>query len=407
MRVDIGALLLAAVVVAEVMPNAAFSQSVSGGVPPSTYCEGLINSGAAASQYQLSGILPIAVLIMLVMLMVSGVAYALGRAFMIGRLTNFAKTEIGEVIITGLIVVVFLGTFALSTRVAGAQNFLAIDRGYANTPVFVKDCSYLSDTSVTLMDNYFIFAAAQTLLNLITNLKLSVKLNAAIGSAVSGSGPLGGIAAYGFNVTPFKGLTLVTGESSFGLGGLSGGNGIMGNLLTISSSIAMLLIGMTVFLSFIYALFPIFFYIGIVLRTFTLTRAAGGAFLGLFIGFYIFLPLMLSLTLGVNSAYLDTYTSSQFCSSTGLGCPSSSITTWLGNAWNLISSPFQILGCGLSSTSSCLYSVMIQKTIEPAMYTLAGVVLSLIFSFDFGNAVGDMLGAPSLSTRSVLKRWHI
>ena len=405
MKINIGALLLAVVAIVALLPGAASSQSA--GVPASAYCQGLINPAKGISQYQLSGVLPIAILIMLVMLMVSGVAYAIGRAFMIGRLTSFAKTEVGEVIITALIVVVFLGTFALSARVAGAQNFLAIDRGYANTPVFVKDCSYLSDTSVTLMDNYFIFAAAQTLLNLVTNLKLSVSLNSAVGSSVGTSGPSTGIAAYGFSVMPFKGLTLITGESTFMLGGLSGGNGIMGNLLMISSSIAMLLIGMTVFLSFVYALFPLFFYVGIVLRTFTLTRAAGGAFLGLFIGFYIFLPLMLSLTLGVNSAYADTYSSSQFCSSTGLGCPSSSLTTWLGNAWKLISSPFQILGCGLSGASSCMYSIMIQKTIEPAMYTLAGVILSLIFSFDFGNAVGDMLGAPSLSTRSVLKKWNI
>ena len=383
-----------------IVPQMGYAQLPGSSPSPtaSSYCQGLFNP-SNGGQYGFSEIFKLALLVMLVMIMISGIAYALGRAFAIGRLTRFAKTEIGEIIITALIVFVFLGTFALSTRVAGTQNMLAIDRGYANTPIFMKDCSYLSGTAVTLFDNYLIFAAAQTILNLVTNLKLSVSLDLGMGAK--------GVASEGFSLSPFKGLTLITGESTFELGGLAGGKGIMNNILTISASIATLMIGMTVFLSFIYALFPLFFYIGIVLRTLPLTRAAGGAFLGLFIGFYIFFPLMLDLTLGVTGGYAGLYTSSQFCNSTGIGCPTSSLSTWLGNAWHLISSPFQIVGCGLSGTSSCLYSIMIQKTIEPAMYTITGVILSLIFAFDFGNAVGDMLGAPSFNARTVLKKWNI
>ena len=438
--------------------------SVSGGPPQCIATPGLINpkniifngnSGSAQS------LLTISLLIMLMMLLVSGLAYGIGYAFRIDKLVRFAKSEIGEVIVTSLIVLIFIGTFSVASSTIGTKNLFAASQGTFNDNIFVSDCSLLAENSFDLMLPLLTVSSFRTqVLSFVGSWKVSI---------APGNWGL-------TNIEPLAGLSTLY--------------PILDALVYVAFGLVAVLLGMTVFIAIIYSLFPLFLYLGIILRTLPWTRAAGGAFLGLFIAFYVVFPLLLYISLVGYIPYQNTpgltvtpttnpplpnnpvtitatcFSSSDTCEvliDNNLnyknlvgksGAPTGTYTFTPPSAdcyliealdTNNQKSATQTLvvdgvgGVAPPCQTASTYSTFLQQTspsgsfdpgktfgvvlglmgklftfgiindfireiIEPVMFTIGALIISLIISFDFMEALGDLLGAPSLKSKDSLKR---
>ncbi|MEM3876738.1 MAG: hypothetical protein QXP24_03390, partial [Candidatus Micrarchaeaceae archaeon] len=127
-----------------------------------------------------------------------------------------------------------------------------------------------------------------------------------------------------------------------------------------------------------------------ILRTIPWTRAAGGAFLGLFIAFYLMFPILLYFMLQAS--------------------PSSSVlpvintNSFLKSPNSFISSTGTFLTTVLQMISFDIVTPFINVIVEPMIFTIFVLIISLIISYDFMELMGDVLGAPSLSSSNTLKR---
>lgn len=83
---------------------------------------------------------------------------------------------------------------------------------------------------------------------------------------------------FGFSINPFAGMTTLTSMLSLTMEAILGGMAIM--------------LGQSAFLSFIKTQLSIILPIGIALRSFPVTRYAGGALIAIFLGFYVFYPFL-------------------------------------------------------------------------------------------------------------------
>ncbi|MEM3876034.1 MAG: hypothetical protein QXP35_03070, partial [Candidatus Micrarchaeaceae archaeon] len=183
--------------------------------------------------------------------------------------------------------------------------------------------------------------------------------------------------------------------------------------ITISGMLIMLLFGMSIILGIIYAFFPIFLYIGIVLRAVPWTRAAGGAFLGLFAGLYIMFPIMLYFGLMGPAAFQClASTSSASTASTSSACPNSAASALSQVNSNFQASKVSSVNSGINIFTSIINTIngviapfgfITTYILEPVLYTLIIYIFSLIIAFNFMEQVGDLLGAPSLSSEHALK----
>ena len=423
------------------------------------------NSGAAQS------ILAVSLLIMIVMSFAIAIIYSIGYAFRLDKLLRFAKSEIGEIILTLLIVLLFIGTFTITSASIGTKNFFAAGSGVLNNNVFISDCSMLAQESFDLIGPMFGYGWQSVLLTMVGSLTIRLMPNY-MGISFR---PLAGISALSPLINTFI----------FGTGGF-----------------IMILMGVAVFIVIIYALFPLFLYLGIILRTLPWTRPAGGAFLGMFMAFYIMFPLLiyfllvsyvpylgtpgLSVQLNtVNQGTHDTITATCLSSQDGCqiqagpaqssgttkydyklvkqgtgtvsddsyissqkpGCygvvaidtdtgkyasqvitvnpvsaPCQSAVSYSGLVGTLsgqagsfnptaytsilssASSDLNPYASAPAGSPSGLLNGFIYNQLEPVMYSLFSVALSLIISFDFMEAMGDVLGAPSLRSQNMLKR---
>jgi hypothetical protein len=201
---------------------------------------------------------------------------------------------------------------------------------------------------------------------------------------------------FGFIDSPFQGFILF--------------NKVLALLEDITGAFLLLNMGTVILLGIIYALFPIFLYAGVVLRTLPWTRAAGGAFLGLFVGFYIMFPILLHVML---SSYIPmavsqfpngnlTTNQSQFVSSMLTLGGSVSAPSFLEKGVNYLAT----ISFGGSSTliANGLVNGYIVAVIEPAMFTFLAIVIAFIISFDLAEATGDLLGAPSLRASGLFNK---
>lgn len=232
-------------------------------ITPDPLCTGLISSNIFSGHTPAAqSILTISLLIMLVMFFVSGVLYGLGYAFRIDKLLRFARNEIAEVLLTGLIVLLFVGTFTIMGTAVGAHNLFALGGGTLNDNVFLSDCTLLSQDSFSLIGPIVGVGFQGVLLSFWGSLKVGLAPN-----------------FFGVTFSPLGGYTILV--------------PIINLLIYTGSGFMAVLLGSTIFLSLIYSLFPLFLYLGIILRTVPWTRPAGGAFLGLFIAFYAAFPLLM------------------------------------------------------------------------------------------------------------------
>ncbi len=322
------------------------------------FCSNLFPASPFSSQ---EGVIGIAFLIMLVMLVVAGVAYALGYAFQIESFMRFSRTEMGEVGLTALIIAIFAG-FIFASNAATLVPSLTPSQaqGY-----FTSDCGLLSGAST----NVFVTLATYYWPNLI-------KLGLIQGISVKIAPSNFGLDAFG----PFAGYDLLISA--------------VNKFAAFTGFLATALIGMVALLAIIYAIFPMFLYAGIVLRTIPFTRAAGGAFLGFFIGFYLMFPMMLYMLL---SAYPNIAATSSIVNSP----PSSALSSLFGatvtGADNLINAIGTLSIEGEIQNFATL-------VIDPMFYTIGALMISVLVSFDFSELVSGLLGSPSLSSREMFKK---
>lgn len=357
-----------------IVPTASqgFSQAVcngngaTGGVIP-------LNNVLAGQAGGEKSLLFLSILIMLVMLMIIAIIYMISYVFDLEMLRNFAKIEIGEIIITGILVFIFIGSFnAISSATSG--NVFHIAGTSFGRDLYVSDCSYLSSGSVSLIAPFLAINFIRTIGDTAASIKVSVEFS-----------------FFGFEDSPFTGFKLF--------------DTMLGYLDDITGAFIVLNLGIMLLLGLIFILFPLFLYIGIILRTLPWTRAAGGAFLGVFVGFYIALPILLHVMLGVYVPSLAAQTgftginpsmiNSIFSYSSGITSASFVVSTlkFLEN------NQLFIFGNGYGIVNGFLYWV-----IEPAVFTFLSVIISFIIAFDVSEFTGGILGAPSLKAENIFSK---
>jgi hypothetical protein len=322
-----------------------FCTGTSGIIPQSTE----ITTGNALS----GGVFTISISILALIFAIVGMAWAIGYALGINLLVNFSKTEIGEIAITLIILLVLLGTMATVTGNASPGRIFS---NYDFYGIFSNDCYTMTLTALNITSDFRTITILQDYYSMASHTTVSVSTN-----------------YFGFSFSPFVGLTAM--------------NQIIKMMMGFTGIIIALMFGLSVFLAIVYGLFPIFLYVGIVLRTLPWTRAAGGAFIGLFIGFYILLPLLLGFvtTSSFSSVATTTFNNQIFSLSSFAGNPISSIA---------------YLSSFISADAVINF---VEGVVSPSIYVIIGVVISVILSLDFAETMGDYLGAPSLSSGHALK----
>ncbi len=342
---------------------AAFGFSAS---DAATICADTIGSssifGARVTSQQ--SMLAIAMLIMLVMLLVSAMAYMIGYAFGITPLLRFSRNEMREVAITALVVLVFLGSFSIASGSAGLSGFATRFSGMTPQNVFTADCASLSNSAINMVGYWLTLSVSQLLLSSLSGMFIIIR-------------PGG----FGSRITPLAGLSTLTANS-----------GVLGLLTNFTGIFIVMLFVMSIVLGVFYTLFPLFFYTGIVLRTLPWTRAAGGAFLGLFISFYFMFPFLLYMFISPYSQSAVQQTAPSLAA--------------LSNIPNIFSSsnPLNAVGSLVSTLSNLsLITLFITGIVEPVIFLLIAILFSLLISLDFMEALGDLLGSPDLSSRHALR----
>jgi len=361
--------MLLSILLSVLLANLSFSQ-VSG----YAYCSGLF-TGNAYSIFSyptsLNNMLSLSLLAIAVMLLIVGMLYAIGFAFKIDKLIRFSKDEIGEIIITVLIVLVLIGTFSISSKITPSPLPVSPITGTSlfSDSQFMSACTEAANVSIGLLPAAISFTVQGSILSFLQSIRISIEPN-----------------YFGVAFSPIAGVSLIT--------------KVVGMLTDIAWGFVLLMAGVALFLFIIFALFPIFLFVGVVLRTIPWTRAAGGAFLGIFIGFFLVLPALLSFTLNIGA--INTFS--------GI-CPSgsSSLASCASNQISLGSSLITGFGSAIGSISyikqpSNMIGAFVSDVISPALYAIVGAIISILIAIDFAEGMGDFLGSPSLKSSDILKR---
>ncbi|MCL4381329.1 MAG: hypothetical protein M1331_01030 [Candidatus Marsarchaeota archaeon] len=345
------------------------------------FCSQVINPGNLMftfSPTNNTALLNTVILIISTMMALLGITYAIGSAFGIQKLIVFTKAEIGEILITGLIAFIFIQSISMF---GSAKSGLS-----PVTNLFTKDCISMTSSSLGLMLPMLELSFSQLVLKTVSSISLSLY-------------PV----YMGYSVAPFSGFNIISTPMNIVIG--------------LSGMLMMLLFGVSLVLGIIYAFFPIFLYLGIVLRALPWTRAAGGAFLGMFAGMFVMFPLLLNFGLTGPLAIPCATTSP----TTTVPVSSTSPTNFCNNpsatAQSQITSAFQPSGfTGVADSLDSFVSItsggilvppiefITKDILEPLLYSLIILVFSLIISFSFMEEVGKLLGATSLSSKHMLKK---
>lgn len=326
-------------------------------LPNQDFCTALMQSNTASTAVSgFKGLVVTSFLIMLVLGTALGLAFGIGYAFRIDRLIEFVKMEAGEMLITIITLSVILGIVYGSS----GGNISS-----ASSP-FISSCQSLTTTSIAIFQASATYLLPLTMLfNLMQNIQVRLE-------------PI----YFGISFSPFAGFAFLNSMTD-----------MLGNF---ASMISGLMLGISVFLGLVYIIFPIFLYVGIFLRSVPFTRAAGGALIGLFIGFYIVFPLLLSALLGVAGKIMDP-TSTQ-CSNNWQQFVSS-----VGHEALNVQAAFATAAASILDPMIPIQYFMV-SAVEPALYALFSLIISIMVAFDFSELMGDMLGAESLSSSQTLRR---
>lgn len=337
-------------------------QQVTGTAPASAYPPGAFTTQIGGQ----TGLILISFALMLAMSAIAALLFAIGYAFNLNSLKRFGKTEFGEIAITVLIIAVLVGSSSAITAL------------FHNNNIFYVDCVQLGGFSISSILPIAAYGVASDVVNAISSAYVRV-----------------GTESWGISMIPFSGYSVVQQQISL-LTGIGGG-------------IILLLLAVIVMLGIIYFLFPLFLYVGIVLRTIPITRAAGGSFIALYIGFYLVFPLLLGVMLHyVPSVPVTLPTGNVLCTG-GVGSGGTSSCFFdFGSFVNSIYNTGTGIGTLPSILSSLLFydvaATFITTVIAPSAYTVLAVVLSLYVSLEVVEIMSGLLGAPSLSSHGTLKK---
>ncbi len=351
------------------------------------------NNGSA-----FSGILPLSLLIVTAVLCIMALVYGIGVAFGIQKLVTFARTEYMESIFNVcLIVVVVAGMSSLNGIADFFSSASALSLSSSPAPAPAPGTSNLQ--------------------TLYTNLCSNIATNQLLPSF----GILSGMTLLNEGYTALYSLNLdITPPSilpSFSFNPYYGVNPIL-YLIKIASDMVEGMIGLNLaiilLLFFIYFLFPLFLYLGIILRSFPWTRAAGGTFLALFISFYLVFPAIMypftvlpspaanSLCTTVNA------TSGAAVSAANSVCPSATTNPLsIGNiGLNLLNQGSGILLTVLGQPSAGLNAIIYTYAGVAAyfVFMLAGLFISFMVCYDLLEILGRTLGAPSLNGKRLFQK---
>ncbi len=352
--------------------------STSNGIIPAAPIIGTGTQGVAS-------VVGFTALILLTILLALSALYMVSQVAKLPTLLNFVKTELAEIVGTAIIVGIFFGGFyaAAFAATSGAQAGTTNPAVHFNGParsVFVNDCAVLGQSSIIV--TVPVFAA--------------------------------GIINYGIQFVTSVSFKITPGGFGFVLAPLSGMNIISTTLVQlqdIMSAFVIAILAMIFMLSLIYSIFPLLLYLGIILRAFPWTRAAGGIFIAMFIGFYIVFPLMLNSTLGGFGAALSQGEANYYNSSSVAGIsgattnstPTIAQTGSFSSTGGTLSYIGNLLGSLVGYPNS--YGVIngfIADFMGPVILIVVEIAISFVIALDFADLLSDILGAPSLSTEGLL-----
>jgi hypothetical protein len=373
-----------------------FFLSNSAKAQSTTFCNEVIpQEGTLSGQ----NILNIAFLIMLIMAFGIGIAYLLGYSFKIDKLVKFAKSEFGEIIVTGILLAIFGGFIFTVNGMTGATTSALSN--YHN--VYLIDCNNFYQTSVNTFYDFKGLFFSQFTLQFLSSFYIRIKKFTAnfFNIPISGVTVSAGIGVEPANFAPFKGLGMI--YSVF-----------IGTLINIEAGLSGLLLIVAFILGIFYTMLPFFFYLGIIFRAFPWTRAMGGAFLALFIAFYFVFPLLVFAMLIAPCSNASSSTSStNTCENIQLigNSPQSILSNVKSSSFSIfsLSSFITNMASGVINgwDFSALFgdfSATIYNIIAPAVYNLFVIIISLLISYDLLEGLADLLGAPSLTSKHALKK---
>ena len=352
-----------------------FTASISGtafagtsGSHANPFCNTVI---PAPTQFGISSIINITLIMLLAMISVIGLAAAIGYAFDIQVLKRFMRNEIGEIAITVIIAVVFIGTLSADGSLSTGY---AASLGVMGSNLFYQDCNALSVVALyNSMPALVSIGSFQDVLSFIGSFTIQYMPN-----------------NFGFSTTPYLGIGAVMTP--------------INNMFSIAGGLVGIMIAVPVILGIIYGLFPLFFYLGLILRTLPWTRAAGGAFLGVFFGLFIVFPLLLHAMMCTGNTLCTTPPNSatQTIAANGIFANYAGIAS--ASLSSLVSFFTKYITNAVSNLSEGIINGTISSIISPVAFILFDVFISFIVSLDFAEIMGDYLGAQSLSGSSAFKK---
>lgn len=304
----------------------------------------------------LSGLLSISIILLTIMIMVSGVLWALSGLLELPMLKEYSRRELGQIVLTGVVVLIILGTF--STLNFAASKVIPFSKGVVTSAVYNHDCTSMFNSFTGTMGTIIYLVEYDDITKLVGSLSLYIEPG-----------------YFGYESEPYHGALL-------------SGN-LISLMITLTGGVAVLYLTIDVILTLIYVIMPLFLFVGIVLRCLPWTRAAGGAFIAMFIGFFIIFPILIGVFI---SEEPTVSTSSLVTPSSGILNPSTSIFN-IGTIFSTMSSYITSIFDGYHAVS-----VVSSTIIGPALFIILGSLLSLIIAFDFTDTLGDLLGSPSLSS---------
>ncbi len=332
-------------------------------------------------------IVSVTLLVILMVFMVLGLVYAIGYAFQVQTLLTFAKTEFLESFVNLVILAIVGGGIAFAAspayffaNLASLSTGTSIPSSLSAYGLYTTICSNVQ-TNIILagLENWFgIF------LNLyITNI------------FATGSPPAGGLTIhlmpndFGVAFVPFQGMALVT--------------TLLWDAQTTYFGTMFLGMFIIVLLMIVYFLFPLLFYVGIALRSFPWTRAAGGSLIALFIAFYIIFPsLIYPFSVRIPSV-TNAGAGQGFCSNPST--PSSMQILCNTNSF-LTASPSDYIGLMSFNFGDVYYADTFSfiEGIEFSGLNLVGLIIALLISYELVEKIGSLLGAPSVQGSRALSR---
>src|SRR5271157_1986426 len=350
---------------------------------PSTFCSSLFSQSSAnpmsltyAGTY--ASVLGVSLLVVLVVLTVLGVVYAFGMAFKVESLKAFTRSEFLESFFNILLIVVISSGIALSGAaisfisnlgLAGIQSLSSQAGSAAISPAQVVQVSDTQSVYTAICNNY-VTNGINTWMHDITYTGLvSIVLNSVMNFKLALT-PLG----EGVTFSPMAGAYPVY------------------YFINMQIELFVAMIGIMLMVTFllyiVYSIFPVFLYVGILLRSFPWTRAAGGTFIALFIAFYIIFPAVLfPFSLYMQNLY------------TALNLSPSSYTAFsVGGLLEVL--PF--LSTFTSGSPMLNEMSGFAQTAGLVGLQLMGVLIGFVVSLDLVEAIAKLLGAPSMHTRSLL-----